>query len=251
MSFGNRTMDLLAEPKPSYNPDERERWVNLKSEVLRRFGSSQEGIAFVEEWMQKVEPETRTILMLRKTALHLAQGEKEAASEAVRQAWATHTHADPSLMVSMANVAVLAGEMGIAAELGKRLLRSRSALAGLYLFLYAMFFSSNPILVKLPSSVGPIALLLVPSLRPLVVAVLFVLAFGALISWAQRLVALGFSLALIAIVLTVAYTLFLLASASPIGGILGALVLGAFVFGVALVLWRSRQGRSGTRQRGD
>lgn len=251
LGLGDRALSLLAELKPFYDLGETERWVNLRSEALRRFGIRQEDIAFIDEWTERVGLDTKAKLLLRKAAFLAAHREREAASRALRQAWAISPKQDPSLMVSTANVAILSGEMSIASDVGKRLLHSRRSLAGIYLYLFGALFSSHPLLVRLPASLVLVGLLLLPSLRPVVLALLAFIVFGAVISWTQRLVALGSALAFLALLIGATYSLFLLAGTGTVGGILGVFLLAAFVIGAGVVLLREKAGRKRKAQRGE
>ncbi|MEW6567811.1 MAG: tetratricopeptide repeat protein [Chloroflexota bacterium] len=241
LGFRERAMHLLAELKPFYSPDDSERWVNLRSEALRRFGPGAEGIAFVEQWEGRVGPETRAKLLLRKASLLVGQGRREAAAAAVREAWATCSSLDPSPLVSFSNVALMSGELTVAAEVGKKLLRTRNAIGGLYLHLFATFFRSHPLLVRLPIALALVAILLIPALRPAVLVTLAFLALGVLVSSYLRMIVLSSSLTLIALVVAATYTIFLLAEVGTLGAVVGTLLFVAIVIGTVFVLLKGRR----------
>jgi tetratricopeptide (TPR) repeat protein len=241
-----RALQLLGEPRPLNDTEERERWVNLRSEALRRYGDPQEGISLVEEWIGKMGAPTQAKLLVRKATFLARQRDLKAAAASVREAWAAHDSHDPRLMITFANVALLTGENGIAAEAGKRLLRSSHAVAGLYVYLFARFFAAHPLRVRLPVGLGTAALMLIPELRPALLGLGLFLGLGILVTWGETLVMLRLSLMILAAAIGVGSLLVLLASIEPVGNALGMILFLAIVIGAFLALRRARRTNGST-----
>jgi len=242
LGLGARALELLRDADTFLGESEREQWVNLRSEALRRFGGGQEGLAFIESWINRVSPEIASKLLLRKAAFHIGQKDTLSASASVRQAWALESEKDPSWLVSAANCAALSGEMGILADAGKRLLKSRLAPGGFCAYIFGRFYGLSVVGRILVGSVVA-AFLLIPSLRPAYLAGLALLLVGALVTWWSRLVSMTLTLGALALGLAGAYGLVALAEVPGIGGALGISVLVLVLLAGFLAFVRSRRRR--------
>ena len=242
LRLGLRTLELLKEAEPLCGGTELERWVNLESEALRRFGTSEEGLAFVMEWIDKVNPELTSKLLLRKAAFHIALKDIETAAECVRRAWSVGPRNESTWLVSVSNVALLTGEARIAAEAGGRLLKLQKSIGGLVVSLFGQFLAM-PLPVRIPIALLLVALLLIPGLRPAYLVLLAVLVLAALVTRRAGLVSASYSLAWFVLGLSAAYALIAVASVRDVGTFLGILAVALVALGLLLLLRKARRSK--------
>jgi tetratricopeptide (TPR) repeat protein len=242
LGLGERALGLLSEAKEFYNDEERERWVDLKSEALRRFGSSEDGIAFVAQWLDKVEAGTRTRLLVRRAAFHLLQRDIPAAQATAQEAWETRAAANSAAIPSIANVAFGSGLTGIASHAGREMTRSGHALTGFFVLLSSMFWGAHALFVRVPVFLSLCALALVPPLRSVFVAMVALLAVGLLVTW-QRMRPFALSYAVPLVFALAAYGLGLAMRIRPLGDATGIAIILFMVAGAAVAFWRGRKGR--------
>jgi hypothetical protein len=240
MRSSGRALEILGQAEARCGGPQMERWVNLRSEALRRSGKVDEGLQFVTEWSGRVGPEVEAKLMVRKAAFLFAKGDPNSARDAVRRAWALVPRGDQRWLVSLGNVALLAGEMTIAGSAGKRLLRDHRSMGGLILWLYSSFLGlalAGRLIIGLLLA----TVLLVDTLHPLYLALVASLVVSAFVARRTPLVTTAFSLVWSAAALGVAYILILLAGTGNVPLVLGVLVAVVALILAVLALRRSRR----------
>ena len=242
MGFGERALDLLKEPKPFYDQVQRERWVNLRSEALRRFGSSEEGIAFIAEWLNQSGPETQTKLLLRKATFHLLQKDTAKGQATTREAWESPLSRSPSVLPFAANVAFMSGLTEVAAQAGREMMRSGSRLAGLCVFLSSKFYGVRAPVVRVALFLFFAAMVFVPRLQPLMIALAAALALASLITW-RRLRPFALSYAMPLVVVLAAFALLIATKLEPLGNAIGIAILLFIVGGAAVAFWRGKRAK--------
>lgn len=241
LRFGERALDLLREQKPFYDDAQVDRWVNLRSETLRRLGLYEAGISFVDEWLEKAGSETRTKLLLRKAAFHLLRKDAAKAQAATREAWESPFSRSPSLLHFSANMAFMSGLTGIAAQAGREMMRSGSRVAGLCVFVSSKFYGSPAPVLRVILLLFIAAMVFVPSAQPLVLALSAMLALAALFTW-KRLRPFAMSYAMPLLVVLIAATMLVATKLERLGNAIAVAILALTVAGALVILWRNKRG---------
>jgi tetratricopeptide (TPR) repeat protein len=241
LGFGERALDLLKEQKLFYDEAQVERWVNLRSETFRRLGMYEDGIAFVDEWLDKAGPETRTKLLLRKAAFHLLRKEAPKAQAATRQAWESPFSRSPSLLHFAANMAFMSGLTGIAAQAGREMMRSGSRVAGLCVFLSSKFYGSRGPVLRVGLLLFTAGMVFVPIAQPFVLALSALLALAALVTW-RRLRPFAMSFAMPLLVVLIAVGMLVATKLERLGNAIAIAILALVVCGALVALWRGKRG---------
>ena len=177
----------MTETPPVAPPADRDRWAILRAESLRRTGSGDQAIDFIDRWLPDVAQESKGRLLWRKAAILVASKKEKEAASAIAGAWEAGPRENRAFLLSVGTFAYFSGEFRVQKEAALRLARTGLPVAGAYLLGLAYVASWSPWLLRLPIAFLLAFSLLLPIGRYVYFAMLFVLGIGWLSGWRNNL----------------------------------------------------------------